>query len=60
MYKTWMSYYDRSHFSGKTGVNKTSQSKAFDICYYWYFSNKGLKLEPNVFNGCDELTVMLF
>ena len=55
-----MSYHDRSHFSGKTGVNKTSQSKAFDICYYWYFSNKGLKLEPNVFSGCDELTIMLF
>ena len=37
-------YFDRINFSEGIDVNKTSASKACDICYYWYF----LKIEFEV------------
>ena len=33
-------------------INKTSESKNCNICHYWYFLNKGFKLQPNVCNRC--------
>ena len=38
-----MQYFDRIDFSQGTAVNKTSESKEYDICHYWYFLNKGFK-----------------
>ena len=51
-----MLYFDRINFSEGTDVNKTSESK--DICQYWYFLNKGFKLQQNVGNGCHYLLMM--
>ena len=31
-----MIYYDRNDISEGIDVNKTRQSKQFDICHYWY------------------------
>ena len=53
-----MIHYDRIHVSEGIDVNKTSESKAWDICHYWYFSNKGFKFQPNVCNGCHDLLMM--
>ena len=39
-----MFYYDRIDVSGEMDVNKTSKSKECDICHYFYFLNKGFKL----------------
>ena len=36
----------------------TSELKECDICYYWYFSDKGCKFQPNVCNGCCNLLMM--
>ena len=32
-----MLYFDRTNFSERIDVNKTSTSKACDIWHYWYF-----------------------
>ena len=32
-----MLYYDRIEVSDGIDVNKTSESKVYDICHYWYF-----------------------
>ena len=33
--------YDRTDVSEGTDINKSSALKECDICYYWYFLNKG-------------------
>ena len=42
-----MLHYDRIDVSEEIDVNKTSESKEYDICHYWYFLNKGFKFQPN-------------
>ena len=32
-----MIYYDRIDVSEGIDVNKTSASKEYDVCHYWYF-----------------------
>ena len=39
-------------------VNKTSASKEWDFCHYWYFLNKGFKFQPNVCNRWYDLLMM--
>ena len=53
-----MLYFDRIDVSKTIDVNKTSASKECDICHYWYFLNKGFKIQPNVCNRCHELLMM--
>ena len=35
--------------------NKTSLSKEYDICHYWYFKDIGFKYEKYLCNGCHDL-----
>ena len=53
-----MLYYSRIDFSEGIAVNKTSESKECDICYYWHFLNKDFMFQPNVCNRCYDLLVM--
>ena len=53
-----MLYYDRTDVSERIDVNKTSTSKECDICHYWYFLNKGFKIQTNVCNRCHDLLMM--
>ena len=53
-----MLYFDRIDICEGIDVNKTSASKACDICHYWYFLNKGFKFQPNVRNRCHDLLLM--
>ena len=39
-------------------ITKTGASKECDICHYWYFLDKGVKLKLDVYNGCHYLLVM--
>ena len=32
-----MLYYDRIDVSEGINVDKTSESKEYDVCYHWYF-----------------------
>ena len=55
-----MLYYDRIDISEDIDVNKTSASKEFSICHYWYFLDEGFKIQPDVCNGYqDVLTVSM-
>ena len=38
-----MLYFDRTGASEGIDVNKIRASKECDICYYWFFLNKGFK-----------------
>ena len=53
-----MLYYGRTNVSEGINVNKTSASKEFDICHYWYFLDKGFKFQTNVCDGCHDLLMM--
>ena len=46
-----MLYCDRIDVSEGSDINKTSASKTYDICYYWYFLNYSFKFQPNVYNS---------
>ena len=39
-------------------VNKSNESKVWDICHYKHFLNRGFKFQPNVCNRCHELLMM--
>ena len=39
-------------------VNKTSESKEYEVCHYWYFLNKGFKFQLNASNRCHDLLMM--
>ena len=39
-------------------VNKTSESKEYNICLYWYYLDKGFKFQLDVCNGCHDLLTM--
>ena len=47
-----MIYYDRIEVSEGIDVNKTSASKEYDVCHYWYFLNYSFLFQPNVCNRC--------
>ena len=53
-----MLYVDRINVSEGNDVNKTSASKEFDICHYWYFLNYSFKCQPNVCNRWHDLLMM--
>ena len=53
-----MLYFDKIDVSEGIDVDKTSASKEYDICHYWYFLNYSLMFQPNVFNRCHDLLMM--
>ena len=53
-----MLYYDRIDVTEGIDVNKTRESKECNICHYWYFLNKGFTFQPNICNGCHDLSMM--
>ena len=53
-----MLYYDRIVVYEGINVNKTSASKECDICHYWYFLDKGFKLQPDICNGYYDVLTM--
>ena len=54
-----MLYYDRINISEEIDINKTSKSKEYDICCYWYFLDKGFRFQQFVCNVCHDLSVSL-
>ena len=58
MYKLKTLYFDRTDVSERIGINRTSASKECNICYYWYFLDKGFKFQLYVCNGCHDVLMM--
>ena len=50
-----MLHYHRIDGSEGIDVNKTSESKQYDICHFWYFLNKDFKFQPNACNRYHDL-----
>ena len=45
-------------YFNRIDVNKTSVSKEYDICHYWYFLNYSFKFQSNVCKRCHDLLMM--
>ena len=58
MNKINMLYEDRIKVSEGIDINKTSASKEYDICHFWYFLKKEFKFHPYVHNGCHNVLMM--
>ena len=39
-------------------VNKTSVSKGFELCHYWFFKDIAFKFEEHICNKCHYLLTM--
>ena len=59
LYKIYMLCHDRTDAYKEIDVNRTSESKKYDICHNWYILNKGFKFQPNVCSGWNNL-LMIF
>ena len=55
-----MLYYQIIDVSERNDVNKTSSSKGFDICYYWWFLDKGFNFQPYLSNECHGLLLCCY
>ena len=53
-----MIYHDRTDVSEGTDVIKTSTSKEYDICDYWYFLDEGFKFQQDICNGCHDVSMI--
>ena len=50
-------YYDRTDLSKGIDVVKSSKSKEYTICHYWFF-NHGFEFQNSVSNVCHDLTML--
>ena len=53
-----MVQYEKSDVSEGIDVNKTSASKEYELCHYWFFKDVGFKFEQHVCNRCHDLLTM--
>ena len=53
-----MIQYQKSYVSEGIDVNKTSASKEYRLCHYWFFKDIGFKFEEHVCNKCHDLLMM--
>ena len=40
-------------------TNKTSESKEWMLCHYWYFKDVGFKFEQHVCHKCYDVLILL-
>ena len=53
-----MFQYQKIDVSRGIDVNKTSASKEYEPCHYWFFKDVGFKFEEHVCNKCQGLLMM--
>ena len=53
-----MLQYDRIDVSEGIDINKTSESKEYILCHYWYFKDFGYKFQPYLCNDCHVVSMM--
>ena len=53
-----MIYYDKIDVSEGTDINKTNESKEYNICHYRCFLNKGFNFKTYICNRCHDLLMM--
>ena len=55
-----MLQYEKIDASEGIDVNKTSASKKYELCYYWFFKDAGFKFEEPVCNRYHDLLTMAY
>ena len=50
-----MLQYEKHVVSEGIDSNKTSLSKEFILCQYWYFKDVGFKFESHLYNKCRDI-----
>ena len=58
MCKLEILYFDRINVSVGIDVNKNSESKQYYTYHYWYFLDKGFKIQPDVYNRFQDFLMM--
>ena len=54
-----MLQYEKIDASEGIDINKTSASRKYVLCHYW-FKDAGFKFEEHVCNGCHDLLTMAY
>ena len=52
--------YEKNDVSEEIDINKTSLSKEWILCHYWYFKDIGFKFEPHVCNKCNDVLMTTY
>ena len=55
-----MLQYEKINVLERIDVNKTSASKEYELCHYWFFKDAGFKVEEHVCNRCHDLLTMAY
>ena len=55
-----MLWYQKIDVSEGIDVNKTSASKEYELCHYWFFKDIGFKFEEHVCNKCHDLLTIAY
>ena len=55
-----MLQHERINVSELVDLSKSDKSRECMICPYWYFKDIGYKYEPHVYNGCHDLSMMVY
>ena len=55
-----MLQYQKIDVSEGIDVNKTSASKEWKLCQYWFFKDIGFKFEEHVCNRCHDLLTIAY
>ena len=55
-----MVQYEKIDVSEGIDVNKTSVSKEYMLCHYWYFKDVGFKFQPHVCNKCRDILMTAY
>ena len=55
-----MLWYQKTDVSEGIDINKTSASKEYELCYYWFFKDVVFKFEERVCNKCHDLLTIAY
>ena len=55
-----MQQYKKIDVSEWTDINKTSASKKYMLCHYWYFEDVGYKSQSHVSNKCQDVLMTAY
>ena len=55
-----MLQYEKIDVSERIDINKTSTSKEYELCHYWFFKDIGFKFEEYACNKCHDLLKMAY
>ena len=55
-----MLQYEKIDVSEGIDTNKTSASKEYKLCHYWYFKDVGFTFEPHICNKCHDVLMTAY